>query len=58
MEYYTIKDVMDMLGVSKGTAYKIAELDGVPTIRIGRIIRIEKKGFDRWRDAMIGRKIF
>lgn len=49
MLYYTVKDVMEMLGVSRNTAYKIAALDDVPSIRIGRSIRIERDGFDKWR---------
>lgn len=54
MEYYTIKDIMDILGVSRNTAYKIANIDGMPTLRLGRTIRIEKEGFDKWRRDAVG----
>lgn len=56
MEYYTINDVAHILGVGKNTAYKIANMDGIPTLRIGRVIRIEKEGFDRWRRNAVGKK--
>jgi hypothetical protein len=48
MEYYTIKDIMSILGVCRNTAYKIADMDDVPTLRIGNMIRIDKNGFDEW----------
>ena len=54
MEYYTIDDVMNILGVGRNTAYKIARLEDVPTLRIGRTIRIEKEGFDKWRRDSVG----
>lgn len=57
MEYYTVQDVMNMLGVGRTTAYKIANMTGVPTMRLGRSIRIEKSGFDKWRNRAIGKQI-
>lgn len=49
MEYYTTADVMRILGVSRNTVQKLIESGCIPVLRIGRIIRIEKEGFDRWR---------
>lgn len=57
MLYYTVKDIAEMLGVSKNTAYKIAAMDDVPSMRIGKSIRIDKEGFDNWRKCAVKIKI-
>lgn len=56
-EYYTVDDIARIFGVSKATAYKIASLKDVPSIRIGRSIRIDREGFDQWRRDSVGKKI-
>ncbi len=53
MEFYTIKDIMNILRVSRNTAYKIVNTENVPVLRIGSSIRIEKSGFDEWLKAEI-----
>ncbi len=56
--YLTIKDIMDVLDVSKNTAYKIAELPNFPAVRLGgKCIRIESDKFYEWMDDSIGRKL-
>lgn len=44
---------MDIMGISRTTAYKIVNEHGIPTMRIGRLIRIDKNGFDKWRNRML-----
>ena len=48
MIYYSIADVMSMLGISRTTAYKLAHTSGVPALKIGGAIRFEAKEFDKW----------
>ena len=46
--YYTVRDIMSMLGISKTTAYKLAHTNGVPAVKIGGSIRFEANEFDKW----------
>lgn len=46
--YYTIEEVMDLLQISRSTAYKLAHSRGVPVIKIGKILRFDKDLFDSW----------
>lgn len=45
---YTIKDIMRILSISKSSAYRLANTDGFPCVRIGKLIRIEKDAFENW----------
>lgn len=56
--YLSIKDLMQVLNVSKNTAYKIAEMPNFPASKLGgKCIRIEKEKFYEWMDDSIGRKM-
>ena len=46
--FYTIEEVMDLLQISRSTAYKLAHSRGVPVIKIGKILRFDKDLFDSW----------
>ena len=46
--YYTIEEVMDLLRISRNTAYRLAHKNGVPTIKIGKKILFDKELFHRW----------
>lgn len=48
MEYLTVKELMDILKISRATAYKLINTDGFPAIRVGRAIRIDKNGLKNW----------
>ena len=39
---------MDLLQISRSTAYKLAHSRGVPVIKIGKILRFNKDLFDSW----------
>lgn len=52
--YLSIKDLMQVLNVSKNTAYKIAEMPNFPASKLGgKCIRIEKEKFYEWMDDSI-----
>lgn len=50
MLYYTIKDIQEMMGISKNTAYKLARINGVCCMQLGKKLLFEKESFDRWRE--------
>ena len=45
---YTVQELMDMLAIGRTKAYELCNSDCFITIRIGRIIRINKASFDDW----------
>lgn len=45
---YTVKDVQDILQISRNTAYKLVTSGAFPVLRIGRNYRIPAEGFDAW----------
>lgn len=47
---YTVREIRDILGVSRPTAYGLVHRDYFHTVKIGRHIRISKKSFDEWLD--------
>lgn len=48
MEYMTIQDMMTTYGISRTTAYRLANSDGFPAIRVGKSIRVKKADLDNW----------
>ena len=42
----TVKDIQEMLGISRNTAYKLIRLPGCPKIKIGNSYRIPKDKFE------------
>lgn len=49
MLYYTVKDIQEMMGISKNVAYKFANIDGISCMRLGNKILFDKEDFDKWR---------
>lgn len=47
-EMLTCKDVQELLGISKNTAYKLIRLPGFPKIKIGHNYRIPKDKFESY----------
>ena len=45
---YTVKEVMDILKISKNTAYDLIKQEGFPVIKIKNTYRIPKVAFDEW----------
>lgn len=48
MEYLTVKEIMELLKIGRGTAYKLVNEDGFPAYRIGGNIRVRKCDLDEW----------
>ena len=45
---YTVNDIAAILGIERGSAYKLANSYLFKTIRIGNTIRISRKSFEDW----------
>ena len=53
---YTVKDLQDILGISRPTVYELLKKNEFRWIQIGTKYRISKKSFDEWRRAGAGIK--
>ncbi len=49
---YTVKDLREILGVSKPTVYELLKRKEFRWILIGGKYRISKKSFDAWLDGL------
>lgn len=47
---YTVEDLQIILGISRGTVYKLLEQKEFRWMKIGSTYRISKKSFDEWLD--------
>lgn len=50
---YTVEDLQIILGVSRGTVYKLLSQQEFRWIKIGSVIRISKNSFDEWLDRKL-----
>ena len=49
---YTVKEVQDILGISRPTVYELLKKNEFRWIQIGTKSRISKKSFDGWLDKL------
>ena len=47
---YTVKEVQEMLGISRPTVYELLKKNEFRWSQIGNKYRISKKSFDEWLD--------
>lgn len=48
MIVYTVKDIQDILKISKTSAYALVKSNAFPVKHIGYSIRISKEAFEKW----------
>lgn len=53
-DFFTLADLSIVFGISKATAYRMAEQGRIPCIRLGKRIILSKKHLKRWIDEEIG----
>ena len=53
-DFCTLADLAPVLGISKATAYRMAEQGRIPCIRLGRRIIISREHLKRWFDQQMG----
>jgi excisionase family DNA binding protein len=44
----SVQHIIDVLGVSRDTAFTLVHKPGFPAMRVGKQIRVSKDGFRRW----------
>ena len=50
---YTVEDIASMLNIGRTSAYNLVKEGHFKTVRVGNAIRISKKSFDEWLDALV-----
>lgn len=50
---YTVEDLQIILGISRGTVYKLLAQNEFRWCKIGAAYRISKKSFDKWLDEKV-----
>lgn len=53
-DFFTLADLSLVFGISKATAYRMAEQGRIPCIRLGKRIILSKIHLKRWIDGEIG----
>ena len=49
---YTVKEVQDILGISRPTVYELLKKNEFHWVQIGNKYRISKSSFDEWLDEV------
>lgn len=56
-DFFTLSDLASVIGISKATAYRMADQGRIPCIRLGKRIILSKNHLRQWIDEEIGFKI-
>ena len=48
---YEVKDIMRIMRISRNTAYKLIQQEGVPYMRVGGRYKIPAERFHQWLNA-------
>ncbi len=48
-EFYTVKEVKEMLGIGQDKVYKMFASGEIPSIKVGRLYRVSRKDFENWQ---------
>lgn len=49
---YTVEEIAKILGIGRTSAYNLVKEGHFKIVRIGNAIRVSKKSFDEWLDAL------
>ncbi|MBA2712667.1 MAG: helix-turn-helix domain-containing protein [Rubrobacteraceae bacterium] len=47
-EYLKVPEVAQVLRIARSRAYELVGEGGIPSVRIGRSVRVSRKELDRW----------
>ena len=56
-DFFTLADLASVIGISKATAYRMADQGRIPCIRLGKRIVLSKNHLRQWIDEEVGFKI-
>jgi hypothetical protein len=48
---YSVPEIMQILGISKTSAYALVKTEAFKTVIVGKKIRVLRDGFERWLDS-------
>jgi len=48
---YEVKDIMRIMRISRNTAYKLIQQEGIPYMRVGGHYKIPAERFHQWLDS-------
>lgn len=50
---YTVKELQEILGISRPTVYELLKMEVFSWVKIGTTYRISKTSFDKWFDEQV-----
>ena len=50
-EFLTVREVQEMLGISKSGVYRLLHTDGFPALKIGNLVKIRRTELEAWLEA-------
>jgi excisionase family DNA binding protein len=50
---YTVKELQEILGISRPTVYELLKMKVFNWVKIGATYRISKNSFDKWFDEQV-----
>ncbi len=56
-DFFTLSDFAAVIGISKATAYRMADQGRIPCIRLGKRVILSKRHLQQWIDEEVGFKI-
>lgn len=56
-DFFTLSEFALVIGISKATAYRMADQGRIPCIRLGKRIILSKKHLRQWIDEEVGFRI-
>jgi excisionase family DNA binding protein len=50
-EFLTVREVQEMLGISKSGVYRLLHTEGFPALKIGNLVKVRRTELEAWLEA-------
>jgi len=50
-EFLTVREVQEMLGISKSGVYRLLHTEGFPALKIGNLVKVRRTELEVWLEA-------
>lgn len=50
-EFLTVREVQEMLGISKSGIYRLLHTEGFPALKIGNLVKVRRTELEAWLEA-------
>lgn len=50
-EFLTVREVQEMLGISKSGVYRLLHTDGFPALKIGNLVKVRRTELEAWLES-------